>query len=121
MRFEDFIDVERLPDSMCFDSGTDICHYEDGDDTIDIEVRGHVKVDYNGETYRHYSDMPDELQKMFADGSAYDNDNVVIDENNWYEVFYNWDEQFDVAEIEGIDTINLKKYCKDCMELFRTH
>lgn len=121
MKFEKFIDVEKLPDSMCFDSCTDICHYEDGDDTIDIVVRGYVNVEYNGETYRHYSDMPKELQNMFSDGSAYNNDNVIINENNWYEVFYNWDEQYAVAEIDGEDTANLEEYCKDCMELFRTH
>ena len=121
MKFEKFIKTEKLPDSMCLDSGTMICHYEDGIDTIDVEVRGYVNVDYKGETYRHHSDMPKELQEMFADGSAYFDDNIFINESNWYEVSFNFDEEYDVAEIDGMDVADLEEYCKSCMALFRAN
>lgn len=119
MKFEKFIDAEKLPDSMCLDSGTSICRYEDNGDTVEIEVRGYVKVEFKGYYYRHFSDMPLELQNMFKDGSAYYNPNVIVHEGNWYEVFFNNDEQYDVAEIDGEEVANLEDYCKDCMELFK--
>ena len=117
--FEMYVKLNKLPDSMCFDSGTNICHYENGDDTIDIDVRGYVTVDSNEETYRHFSDMPKELQELFITGKAYEDERVVISENNWYEVFFNWDQDYDVAEVEGYTPKELEDYCKECMNLFR--
>lgn len=117
--FEMNVELNKLPDSMCLNSGTNICHYEDGNDTIDIDVRGYVTVDFEGATYRHYTDMPTELQELFANGKAYEDDRVVISENNWYEVFFNWDEDYDVAEVEGYTPMELEDYCKKCMDLFR--
>lgn len=120
MKFEKYVDFKKLPDSMCLDSGTSICRLEDGNDTLSIEVRGYVKVEYDGYYYRHYSDMPVTLQKMFAEGTAYNNPEVTIHEGNWYEVFYNQDKQYDVAEIDGEDVSDLEGYCRGCMELFRS-
>lgn len=117
--FEMDIDLEKLPDSMCLNSNTHICHYEDGIDTIDIDVRGYVTVNFKGETYRHFTDMPKELQELFLTGMAYENDDVEIHENNWYEVFFNCDQDYDVAEIEGYTPKELEEYCKECMKLFR--
>lgn len=117
--FEMNVDLKVLPDSMCMDSGELICTYKDGNDTIEIETRGYVTVDFNEERYRHYSDMPSELQELFDSGEAYDDDRVLITENNWYEVFLNYDEEYDVAEIEGYTIEELENYCKDCMKLFK--
>ena len=117
--FEMNVELKKLPDSMCFDSNTDICSYKDGKDTVEILVRGHVTVDFKGERYRYFSDMPDELKELFKNGKAYDDERVSILENNWYEVFFNWDEDYDVAEIEGYTPEQLKEYCKECMELFK--
>lgn len=117
--FEMHIELDKLPDSMCLDSGTDICHYKDGNDTIDIEVRGYVTVYFEDEKYRHFTDMPKELQELFITGEAYDDGRVLIDENNWYEVFFNWDEDYYVAEVEGYTSDQLEEYCKKCMNLFR--
>ena len=57
------IDVNILSDSMCFDSGTKICQYKDGKDTVEIEVRGKVRVIYKGTAYTRYSEMPKKLKK----------------------------------------------------------
>lgn len=113
------VNLSVLPDSMCMDSGELICTYKDGNDTIEIETRGRVDVNFRGERYRYYSDMPSELQELFDNGEAYDDDRVEISGNNWYEVFLNYDEEYDVAEIEGYTVEELENYCKDCMELFR--
>lgn len=118
--FKMYINSKTLPDSMCLDSGETICSYTSGEDKVEIEVRGCVTVDFNGERYRHYSDMPKELQELFKSGTAYDDDRVCILENNWYEVFFNGDEDYDVAEIEGVDTSELECYCKECMTLFKS-
>ena len=117
--FEMNVELDKLPDSMCFDSGINICHYEDGNDTIDIDVRGYVTVYFNDEEYRHFTDMPKELQEMFVTGKAYEDSRVVISENNWYEIFFNYDEDYDIAEVEGYTPEELEDYCKDCMDLFR--
>ena len=118
--FKMYTDLTILPDSMCLDSGEAICSYADGSDKVEIEVRGHVTVDFNGERYRHYSDMPKELQELFESGKAYDDDRVCILENNWYELFFNWDEDYDVAEaVEGYNANQLEEYCKECMALFK--
>ena len=117
--FEMNVELNKLPDSMCFDSEINICHYEDGNDTIDIDVRGCVTVCYKDEIYRHFSDMPKELQDLFKNGKAYEDEEVVISENNWYEVFFNLYEDYDVAEIEGYTPKELEDYCKECIDLFR--
>lgn len=117
--FKLFLNVEKLPDSMCLDSGTEICRYEDDGASVTIGVRGCVKVEYDGCYYRSFSGMPLELQNMFYNGSAYNNPKVIVHEGNWYEVFFNQDEQCDVAEIDGEEVANLEGYCRDCMELFK--
>lgn len=117
--FKMYVNTNKLPDSMCHDSGTTICTYTNGSDRIDIEVRGHVKVWYNGEVYKHYSDMPEKLQDLFTTGAAYSNDQIDIQENNWYEVTLNYDEEYDVAEVDGYTPVELEQYCKDCLHLFR--
>lgn len=112
-------EIDKLQDSMCFNSNTSICEYQDGTDKVEIEVRGYVTVDFDGDRYRHFSDMPKELQDLFSNGKAYHDDRVVINENNWYEVFFNYSQDYDVAEIEGYTPAELEEYCKECMELFR--
>lgn len=112
-------ELGKLPDSMCLDSGTSICRYQDGKDKVEIEVRSCVTVYFKGEIFRYYSDMPKELQELFSNGKAYDDERVDINENNWYEVFFNYDQDYDVADVEGYTTKELEGYCKECMELFR--
>lgn len=117
--FEMCVNIDKLPDSMCYDSNTTICTYTNGSDRIDIEVRGYVTVWYNGEVYRHYSDMPKELQKLFTTGEAYSNDKISIQENNWYEVFFNYDEHYDIVDIDGYTPTELEQCCKDYLNIFK--
>lgn len=117
--FEMCVSIDKLPDSMCYDSSTTICTYTNGSDRIDIEVRGYVTVWYNGQVYRHYSDMPKELQKLFITGEAYSNDQVDIQENNWYEVFFNYDEHYDIVDIDGYTPTELEQCCKEYLDTFK--
>ena len=118
---ENFRGLDRLPDSMCLDSGQTVCTFKDGEDEISIEVRGYVTVGYKGTIYSHFSEMPVELKEMFRDGTAYDCEEVVINENNWYEIFINRDEEYDVAEIEGMNVSDLEGYCKEWLEQYRQY
>lgn len=63
--------------------------------------------------------MPKELQELFQNGKAHNDERVEINEGNWYEVFFNWDEDYDIAEVEGYNTSALEEYCKECMKLFK--
>ena len=86
-------DYKEIGDSMCFDSTfkfltAQLMREKDGSIfDVTIEVQGYVSVVFKGDCISCFSEMPDELKKMFEDGSAYDSDLVVINENNWWEVF----------------------------------
>lgn len=78
-----------VEDSMCYDSGEVICSYGTEEQFIQVVVRGDVRVYYKDGCYRHFTDMPEELQKKFLDGTAYvEPDKVITDNNNWHEVEY---------------------------------
>ena len=119
-------DTNIILDSMCFDSDTDICEYTDGTYTLWVKVMGEVRVTYNGETYRCFSRMPEELQNMFLTGEL-DYEKVYIENNNWYEFcFFRETERVilysDVFNIDGMDVNDLEKECKkelqECIKWF---
>ena len=55
---------------------------------MSLEVRGYVTVDQGDYRYRHASEMPADLVAAFADGTAYEDDNISIIENNWFEMMF---------------------------------
>ena len=122
MKFELMKKIEVLPDSMTLDSGTEICRLTDEEGNIvTLEVRGYVSVRYGEETYRHASDMPEELLEKFRTGEAYEDFSVVIHEGNWYEIFftpvdYRYSEAYDVCEWEGTPAEDLEKMCTEYLE-----
>ena len=105
-------EFSRIPDCMCLDSGSGLCHYEEDGNIVDICVSGCVDVRYEGNRYLHFSEMPEKLQKMFHDGSAYNDPNIYIEENNWYELSFNdGDETRDVSYLQGYTPEQLKDFC----------
>lgn len=63
------VKADKLPDSMCFDSETQICEYHDTNgNCVKIKVCGNVEVYFHGEKFIHYSDMPKELQQLVLMG-----------------------------------------------------
>lgn len=97
-------DLTPYVDSMLFDSNTVIAtmKYEDDDWElfIDLGVRGDVRVEYKGETYRYPSDFPDELIERIKTNPNWwditspsgegedDGSNVYIQDNNWFEYIF---------------------------------
>lgn len=96
-------DLAKITDSLLLESGIIIATLKDTEtnNTIEIKVCGQVKINFKGDWYRYPSDYPDELTEMIKDGSVYDNDDVYVDMNNWFEIFYNGDEWSDVVDVEG--------------------
>lgn len=105
-------EFSRIPDCMCLDSGSGLCHYEEDGNIVDICVSGCVDVRYEGNRYLHFSEMPEKLQKMFHDESAYNDPNIYIEGNNWYELSFNdGDETRDVSYLQGYTPEQLKDFC----------
>jgi len=92
-KFNCYENLEECKDSMLFDYGTNIASLSleapNGKIySVDLMVDGEVYVEYDDDYYRNASDFPEELYNMFVDGTAYDSDDVYIDDNNWFEVLF---------------------------------
>lgn len=133
-------DMEKVKDSMQFDSGTVICALKDDDLTAEIVVRGEVRVDWcpsgdftdgQVEEYRTPSEFPEPLKKIIAQGypdeiDLEENDiqsefswtrdkRVCIGNNNWFEVFVDdktGNLMYDVVDIEGETAKELEEDCR---------
>lgn len=109
------IDLTQINTSMELDSGQRIAILTVDDYKIYIETQGYVRVEYNprkggraqergSETYRHASEFPPELMKLFHNGKADRSKKVYIDENNWFEIFVEKKGvllESDVVDVEG--------------------
>ena len=87
-------DLSQYVDSMLFDSGECIaemtCECDDIQVYMHLEVRGDVKVEYDGNIYRHPSEFPPALRESIKTNPGWWDtaDNVYIDMNNWFEYIY---------------------------------
>lgn len=124
-RYSQYEDMKPIKDSMQFDSDTEICSYvsPDGKFTVTIEVRGEVRLTYNDETYTKPSEFPQEVKEIIKNGDLWNNDEVYIGNNNWFELFI-WDcdgdyIDSDVVDIEGKTPEDIAEYCETCLEKFR--
>lgn len=92
-------ELSQYTDSMLFDSGEQIAamECEDGNTHINIwlEVRGEVRVDFDGVTYRRPSEFPDVLKELIKTNPGYWDceDYVYVDMNNWFEYIYEIDNE----------------------------
>ncbi len=108
-KFELFVDMSRINNSMELDSGVEVARLTRGPLVATLEIRGEVKVDYDGCRYRCASQMPDELIAMFHDWKEGYEKKVDVDMNNWPEIFIwtrrgkklVWTGYSDVADAEG--------------------
>lgn len=87
--------LSQYVDSMLFDSGECIaemeCAFDNGDVcTITLEVRGEVKVYFDGEPYRYPSEFPAVLKELIKTnpGCWDEEDYVYVDMNNWFEYMF---------------------------------
>lgn len=99
-RFECDSNLSQYVDSMLFDSGTEIANMvaeTNGKEIeISLEVRGEVKVDFDGEIYRHPSEFPEVLSELIkTNPGCWDcEDYVYVDMNNWFEYIYTVDNKY---------------------------
>ena len=100
--------LSQYVDSMLFDSGECIAEMEyEIDDTlitICLEVRGEVKVDFNGVSYNRPSEFPLELKELIKGNPAnWDcEDYVYVDMNNWFEYIYTVDSAHGDSYSDGV-------------------
>ena len=122
-KFEWYLPEHPAQDSMCYDSDTFICSYGTEDNYVQVVIRGYVTVYYKDDRYSHASDMPDELLEMFANGKAYKSNDVVINENNWYEIEWIKDNECvhsDVLELgTPLSKYELNDACKETLKMWQ--
>ena len=93
-----------LHDSMQMDSGITLAELKVNSVEVSLRVCGDVRVVYKDDVYRGAKDMPEELLDKFASGTAYNDPDIVIDMNNWFETFIYIDGVYaggDVVDVDG--------------------
>ena len=86
-----FVPLADLKDSMLLDSGQEVITHKYKGYDVSVRVCGEVRVNYKDSRYASASQMPEELLAKFRDGSAYDDPDVNIIDNNWFEAFIDKD------------------------------
>lgn len=137
-KLEVFEDMTKIKDSMQMASGDTICVYTsaDGKFKAKLEVMGEVRVFYyptgracddSEGPFSSYIDFPEEVQKLFDTGEAYDSSKVYVDSNNWFEMSY-LDENGDWCDSDVCEEDicgksgsieNLFDVCKEYLECYR--
>jgi hypothetical protein len=110
-------DLTHIHDSMQFDSYTTTVAEitQNGSVIASIEVIGDVRVDYKGTSYRSYCEFPQELKRLIDnDKCFYDNPDIHIIDNNWFD-FYEPDSQRSlVVEVEECSLPMVYKCMAEC-------
>lgn len=81
------VDLSDINTSMELDSAQELARLYDGDMFATLDVRGDVRVNYEGKLYKTPSRFPEKLKKLFHDGKADSKHGVEIAYNNWFELF----------------------------------
>ena len=113
--FEVYENMRDIKDSMFIDSDTCICSLECEAGKVEIIVCGEVRVTFENEVYRRYSEFPDELKSLMETNRDWElDDRVYVGNNNWFEIFY-YDESgcvySDVTDVEHFTEIQLLDEC----------
>ena len=115
-----FVPLTELKDSMLLDSGQEVLALKYRGYDVSVRVCGEVRVDYKDDRYAAATQMPDELLAKFRDGSAYDDPDVTIIDNNWFEAFIDkdgeWTGRSTVVDLEGDTEEDLASGLKDMVE-----
>ena len=111
-----YVNEKDFGDSMGFDSGETIATFTDKKNgkKYTLLVAGEVQVEYHDMTFRHASDMPEELRKKFLNDwkgirELEEKREVYIGANNWFAFFAddepNEDVVFDIDTTDDYDSI----------------
>lgn len=122
------INMNDISDSMMLDSNQIIASMlTENDIMIYLEVKGEVRVTFEGETYRSYSEFPPELKDLIANDRQWElDDRVYVGNNNWFEAFVSGSaledagiaEESDVVDIENCSYGSLFNVCKDIADRY---
>ena len=58
---------------------------------VTLEIRGDVYVTFKDEVYRTPSEFPDELREIFKQYDYWNNEEIYIGNNNWFEYLFSSD------------------------------
>ena len=133
VKFESYVDMTKIKDSMQLDSGTTICRYKTTHAlSAVIEVRGEVNVTYKGENYRRPSEFPDELKERIEKNPGFwdvcapsgepdgdDGSDIYVGNNNWFEIFVfegDYCKAYDVIDVEGYTEEQLRECCEEFVQ-----
>ena len=111
LTFKQRVDLTDINDSMELNSNTTVASLtgtlQDGTEFgVYLEVQGHVTVVYKDKLYTAASDMPDELLKLFHEGGYNpDNEDLAVNENNWFELFI--EENNQMVRSDCVDAENM--------------
>lgn len=118
-------DMTKIKDSMQIDSGETICSLKIGNTEVTIEVRGDVRVEYNGkdgsyDVFRCPSEFPKFVKVgLTKEGSPflYGNPELTVWGNNWFEAFISVDGEYlpstTLVDVEGYTKKELFDTMKD--------
>lgn len=107
-----------IHDSMQLDSGTVIATLEAGDYRLKEHVAGDVRVYWNpdptkswedegAETFRHASQMPEELLRIFGGDKPWsDYPNLHVVNNNWFEVTVRYKGVVVHSDLDDLDALD---------------
>ena len=126
-RYEYYVDLTDINDSMELNSNQEIASYEKDGFVVTLEVRGAVRVVYKNNVYKDASQMPEELIRIFHDGKVLDNEDLYVDDNNWFETFFwerngnslEWTRLSDVVDAENSSPEDIREFLKDCFNEYR--
>lgn len=80
-------DIDDINDSMECDTGTELARLRDGNYIAVLKVVGRVEVLYKDDIYTVPGKFPKELKEAFHNGTASEDQNIEIRNNNWFEIW----------------------------------
>ena len=115
INFNVFGNLKEYTDSLLFDYET-IAELETKEYTVTIEVFGDIRLYYKGRLYKSAAKYPEELIRLLKSDKAYENQDLEICNNNWFEIdIYELTEnnQKELVNDEVLYNIDISKITKD--------
>lgn len=120
-------DCSKISDSLMLSSETTVAKLTYKGHEATIEVRGDVKVAFNQnedeseapDIYRDISEMPQELKNLISTGEVYADRRVLVDDNNWFELFYK--EHAECVDCEYMSPDALKELIFEYVMAYEKH
>lgn len=108
-------------------SGTELARLEIDNLVITLEIRGEVRVTFQGTEYKDVDDFPPTLLYKFHTGEAYEDPNIYIEDNNWAELFIwekmgrimTWTGFSEVTDLDGSNKEELYQSLKEMLEDYK--